>query len=137
MWSRGARITESMSLVAAGTEVIGDIHFSGELEIQGTVCGNITASQDSARVRIVKGGQVKGEVRAPLIIISGDVQGDIHASEQVELVSEARVQGNIHYRAIEIARGAQLNGKLIHVAEPQQVVVEGEPEVMELDPATG
>lgn len=137
MWGRGARITESMSLVAAGTEVIGDIHFSGELEVQGMVCGNITASQDNARVRIVKGGQVKGEVRAPLIVISGDVQGDIHASEQVELVSEARVQGNIHYRAIEIARGAQLNGKLIHVAEPQQVVVEDECEVMGLDPAIG
>jgi cytoskeletal protein CcmA (bactofilin family) len=42
------------------------------------------------------------------------VTGDIHASARVELGTTAKVAGNVHYGLIEMAMGAQINGKLIH-----------------------
>ena len=46
--------------------------------------------------------------------ISGNVKGDIDASERIELGAKARVLGNVNYTVIETAVGAQINGKLIH-----------------------
>src|ERR1700677_3452361 len=50
--------------------------------------------------------------------INGIVKGDIEAGDRVELGSKARVLGNVHYTVIETAVGAQINGKLIHRANP-------------------
>lgn len=121
MWSRRqARAGNSAltTLIAVGTEVSGDIRFGGDLEVQGVVRGNIYAvAQDDQRglgcVRIVEGGRVEGEVRAPLVIVDGIVDGDIHSEEQVELAARAEVNGNIHYRTIQVVKGAQFNGNLI------------------------
>jgi len=127
-WKRKARgHAGGVTLVATGTEISGDIHFSGELEVQGVVRGNVQASSpEDAMLRIVEGGRVEGQIHAPIVLVDGEVSGDIHAGEQVELLSGARVEGNIHYQAIEIARGAQLTGRLIHTTEVRLSVVEGE-----------
>ena len=45
-----------------------------------------------------------------VITVIGDVQG----SEHVELASKARVTGNVYYNLIEMAIGAEVNGKLVH-----------------------
>jgi cytoskeletal protein CcmA (bactofilin family) len=53
------------------------------------------------------------------IILNGIVKGDIDATLRVELGEKARVLGNVRYSAIETAVGAQINGKLIHRADPK------------------
>jgi len=105
----------STTLISKDSEIVGDIKFSGDLEVQGLVTGNIYAKADSgATVRIVDGGRVEGEVHAPKVIINGIVRGDIHCAEHVELAVKANVEGNIHYNLIEMVKGAQLNGSLIY-----------------------
>ena len=105
----------STTLISKDSEIIGDINFSGDLEIQGKVKGNIIAKSDSnATVRVVEGGQVNGEIRAPKIIVNGDVSGDVHCSEHVELAAQAKVEGNVNYNLIEMVKGAQVNGNLVY-----------------------
>ena len=119
------------TLIAGGTHVVGDIHFSGNLEIEGQVTGNIIAEEDSgARVRVLPEGRVTGDVRVPVIVINGHIEGDIYSSSQVELADKAVVQGNLHYVLIEIEKGAEMNGNFVHQkasdntnGEPNKVVV--------------
>jgi len=105
----------STTLIAAGTHVVGDIHFSGNLEVEGQVTGNIVAEEDSsARVRILPEGRVVGDVRVPVVVINGHIEGNIYSSTQVELADKAVVEGNLHYLLIEIEKGAQMNGNFVH-----------------------
>ncbi|MEE4659841.1 MAG: polymer-forming cytoskeletal protein [Halieaceae bacterium] len=109
--------SNATTLVSRDTEIVGDIHFSGNLDIEGTVRGNILArSGKDAVVRVVDKGLVEGEIHAPSVIINGAVTGDVHSSKHLELASKARVQGNVHYALVEMAIGAEVNGSLTHAA---------------------
>ncbi|MEH6468516.1 MAG: polymer-forming cytoskeletal protein [Porticoccus sp.] len=118
-------VAGNTTLIAGGTHVIGDIHFSGNLEVEGRVTGNVVAEEGAdARVRILPDGKLVGEVRAPIVIINGHIEGNIYSSHQVELADKAVVEGNLHYVLIEIEKGAQVNGSFVHQAteEPSNVV---------------
>ena len=105
------------TLVAPTAEIKGDISFSGGLHVQGTVEGNISVANDGGRLVIGESGVVKGEVRVPRIVINGRVEGDVHATEQLELAEKAVVEGNVYYNLIEMVVGAQVNGKLVRQGE--------------------
>lgn len=101
------------TLISQTTEITGDLHFSGALEIEGKIFGNIYADSDSsAQVRLRDTGLVKGSIQAPLIIINGIVEGDVHASKHLELAAKGRVNGNVHYHQIEMVRGSEVNGSM-------------------------
>jgi len=112
------RGTATPTLIAKGTCIVGEIHFSGSLEIEGQVRGNIAAGDDAdACVRIRDTGVVVGQVQAPVVIVSGSIEGDIYAAKQVELASLAVVKGDIHYALLEIEKGAQVNGGFVQQEE--------------------
>jgi cytoskeletal protein CcmA (bactofilin family) len=67
--------------------------------------------------RISVEGLVEGDVRAPRIVIDGEVIGDVHASEHLELGARARVRGNLYYGLMEMAMGAQIEGSLCHLKD--------------------
>ena len=127
------------TLVSRDTVVVGDIHFSGILDVEGVVQGNIVARPESdALVRVVDKGRVEGEIRAPGVIINGSVEGDVHSTSRLELASRGRVQGNVFYTTVEMAAGSEVNGSLTHITEPDpaaekapdpsvQVIEAGEP----------
>ena len=48
------------------------------------------------------------------------VQGDVHSSERLELAAKARVDGNVHYKVVEMAAGSRLSGRLLHVESVAQ-----------------
>jgi cytoskeletal protein CcmA (bactofilin family) len=105
------------TLISKATEITGDVHFSGTLEIEGKIFGNIYADDDaSAEVRIRETGLVKGEIQAPLILINGVVEGDVYSSNHLELAGKARVKGNVFYNLIEMVMGSEVNGSLCHKA---------------------
>jgi len=112
------------TLIGAGTRVHGDIQFVGGLHVDGRVQGNIVAAGErqadkkSASLSISDSGEVEGSVHAPHVILNGTVVGDIVADRRVELGATAKVDGNVYYGLIEMAMGAQINGKLIHYPAP-------------------
>jgi cytoskeletal protein CcmA (bactofilin family) len=114
----GFGISGGTTLISQNTVVIGDVHFSGSLDVEGTVQGNIVAQEgNDAQVRILGKGRVEGEIRAPNVIVNGAVEGDVHSSKQLELASKAQVNGNVFYTLVEMAAGSAVNGSLTHVVE--------------------
>lgn len=108
------------SLIGQNSQIIGDCRFSGGLHIDGNVKGNVLADEDDhAMLTLSDRGTIEGEVKVPFIILNGVVKGDVHAREHVELSSSARVEGNVHYRLIEMAMGAEVNGKLLRIPEEE------------------
>ncbi len=107
------------TLVGPRAVIRGDIRFSGGLYVEGAIHGKVLADDGSAAVlTIAEDGRIEGEVRAPVVVISGQMTGDVYASERVELAANARVQGNIHYKVVEMAAGATITGRLIHADAP-------------------
>jgi cytoskeletal protein CcmA (bactofilin family) len=107
------------TLVGPRAVIRGDINFSGGLYVEGTIYGKVVADEGSAAVlTLAEDGRIEGEVRAPVVVISGTMTGDVYASERVELAANARVQGNIHYKVVEMAAGAMITGRLIHAEAP-------------------
>ena len=116
--------TKIDSLVGRNTELQGDIRFSGGLHVDGVLKGNVISETGSASVlTLSEHGTIEGEVKVPNVILNGVVVGDVHASEHVELAPNARVTGNVYYSLIEMAMGAEVNGSLVHKAEPEEVPV--------------
>jgi len=108
----------STTLISKSTEIVGDIHFTGNLEVEGRVKGNIFAAEGSdARVRVMEKGLVEGEIKAPTVVVNGDVTGDIHSDKHIELAAKALVHGNVHYNLIEMVKGAQVNGSLLYAGK--------------------
>ena len=108
------------TLVSKATEIIGDIHFSGELIIEGRVKGSIYAEDDSSAViRVADKGSVEGEICVPSAVINGLVQGDVRSRNHLELAAKAVVAGNVHYNLIEIVMGSEVNGNLMHISSDQ------------------
>jgi cytoskeletal protein CcmA (bactofilin family) len=106
------------SLIGQNSQIIGDFRFSGGLHVDGTVKGNVLADDDEhAMLTLSDRGTIEGEVKVPFIILNGVVKGDVYAREHVELASSARVEGNVFYRLIEMSMGAEVNGKLVRLAE--------------------
>ncbi len=105
------------TLIGAGTRIVGDVQFKGGLHVDGAIQGNVDAQgSEAATLSVSDGGLIEGSVRAPNVVLNGTVNGDIHAAQRVELGATAKVAGNVHYGLIEMAMGAQINGKLIHTA---------------------
>lgn len=109
------------SLVGQHTEIAGDVRFSGGLHVDGAVRGNVVAGADErSTLTLSEHGTIEGEVRVPYVILNGLVKGDVYATDHVELAANARVEGDVYYNLIEIAMGAEVNGKLVRIAEPER-----------------
>lgn len=120
------------TLIGRHTHITGDISFSGGLRIDGKVSGNITASSDnSAVLTLSEHGAIEGELRIPNLVINGQVNGNIYASEHIELAAKARINGNVYYHVIEMAIGAEVNGLLIRAREEGEEILNVEHEVFE------
>lgn len=136
MWGNKKGSTKRIdSLIGKNTQVTGDLDFSGGLLVDGKIIGNITASDDdSATITISENGLVQGEIQIPNIIINGTVEGNVYASNHVDLAKKARVYGNVYYKLFEMAMGAEVNGNLVHVSSEEQLgTVEAKPEPARLE----
>ena len=103
------------TLIGRQTEVLGDVHFSGGLHVDGKIKGKVIANSDkAASLSVAESGAIEGDVRVPIIVLNGSVSGDVHASEKITLAAKARVTGNVFYKIIEMEGGALVNGSMVH-----------------------
>lgn len=118
MFNKDNRSESGITLVATNCELVGDVHFSDQLLVNGTIKGNIYAQAGSkALITISEKGRVKGEIRVPHVIVNGKVFGDIRSDKHIELAGKAEVQGNVYYNLIEMVKGSRVDGKLVHLKE--------------------
>lgn len=118
------------TLIGAAARVDGNIHFTGGLRIDGIVKGSVVA-EGLGTVVVSEEASVEGEIRVGHAVINGRVVGPIHGSESVELQAKANVNGDVHYKSLEVHLGAIVQGRLVHA---QEVRAE---KVVTLKPGTG
>ena len=127
MFGKKNRGEAGVTLVATNCELVGDIHFSDQLLINGVVKGNIYAQSGSkATVTVSEKGRVRGEIRVPNVIVNGKVFGDINSDRHVELAAKAEVKGNVYYNLIEMVLGSWVDGHLVHIREKRNEVTSGQ-----------
>ena len=115
---RKPRPTRVDSLIGRHSRVLGEFRFSEGLHIDGLIKGDVVSDVgESATLTLSESGTVEGHVRVPFVIISGVVKGDVYADDYVELGPTARIEGDVYYGLIEMAMGAEVNGKLVRIIE--------------------
>ena len=120
---RKPRTSRVDSLVGKKARVLGEIRFSEGLHIDGLIKGNVVSDDDQpATLSVSDSGTIEGHVKVPNVIISGIVKGDVYSSEYVELGPTARIEGDVYYGLIEMAMGAEVNGKLVRIIDSDKKV---------------
>jgi cytoskeletal protein CcmA (bactofilin family) len=114
------RGSSETSLIARGTVIRGDLRFTGALHLDGRIEGSVMAEGDDAMVTLSEHGEVQGEVHVPQAVINGHITGDVHVSVRLELAPLARIDGDLRYHTLEMAAGAQVNGRIARQAEQAQ-----------------
>ena len=106
------------TLISAGTEISGDLTFSGGMRIDGIVRGNVTATGnvDGALV-LSQAARVEGEIKVTHAVVNGTILGPLQAKDYVELQSKAKVTGDVSYRTIEVQIGAVAQGRLQYLED--------------------
>lgn len=94
--------------VGGGTVLSGEAVFKGMLRIDGHLTGRINS--DKGTLIVSSGGRVDADVEVATAKINGIVNGDIVASERLELGRAAHVHGNIQTPVLVIEQGAIFEG---------------------------
>lgn len=104
----------TFSVLGADVVIKGDISASADLHVDGTVEGDIKCAS------LVQGesSQISGSIMAETARLSGKVAGAITARELVILKS-AIIEGDVHYDALTIEQGAQVDGRFAPNAQRQ------------------
>ena len=113
------------SLIGNGTTLTGDITFTGGLRIDGTVVGNVHASNGEASTLVIsEQAKVVGGVKVSHLVVNGEIEGPVQASDYLELQAHARVKGDIQYKRLEMHVGATVEGRLVVESPAASSVVE-------------
>ena len=104
--SRPAPRSSNLSTLSAGVKYEGNISGAGELQVDGSLKGDVRVS----RVVIGEGGSVEGTVHADVLDVRGRISGAIVA-KQVKLYATARVEGDITQEQLAIDQGAWFQGR--------------------------
>lgn len=110
----------------------GELSGSEDLYIDGNVEGNIELP--GSNLMVGPNGRVRAGIRARGVIIEGKVDGDIEATERVELRKTAVLMGSIVTQRVSIEDGAYFKGgvdvkRQAAPAAQQQPAVQPRPEV--------
>lgn len=95
------------AFIDQGSEFEGKLSFRDTVRIDGTFSGEI--SSDNTLI-VGESGQIHATIKSVCVVISGLVEGNVTASEQIMLHKTAQVTGDLDAPAIMMEEGAQLNG---------------------------
>jgi cytoskeletal protein CcmA (bactofilin family) len=115
----------TFSVIGADVAIRGDIEASADLHVDGSVVGDLVCAS------LVQGesSRIEGAITADTARLAGTLKGTITARELVVLKS-ARIEGDVHYEALTIEQGAQVDGKFApDAAKPRAAV---QPAVLDL-----
>lgn len=99
----------TFSMIGSDVTIVGNVTASADLHIDGRIEGDITCAS------LVQGetSELEGAVVAETARLSGRVDGSITARELV-ILKTARINGDVHYDALTIEQGAEVQGRFAH-----------------------
>ena len=103
--------------VGSGTVITGEASFKSMLRVDGRFSGRISSA--GGALIVGAGGQVDANIEVAVATIHGVVNGDIIASDRIELGRAAKLNGNIQTPSLMIEQGAIFEGscKMLKAAE--------------------
>ncbi|HHS88747.1 MAG TPA: polymer-forming cytoskeletal protein [Rhodobacteraceae bacterium] len=101
------------SVLSSDLVVTGNMKTTGDVQIEGTVEGDIRAHL----LTVGEGATVKGECIADDVVVNGRVVGRVRGLK-VRLTSTARVEGDIIHKTIAIESGAHFEGSVQRQDDP-------------------
>lgn len=105
---RGGRRTATTH-IAAGSRVVGDVAGSTDLIVEGRVEGKLDMKSG---VMVGASGVVDGEIRARTVRVGGKVHGNVEGLDEIEILPEGRVEGDVVSPRVMISPGAYFKGKV-------------------------
>ena len=101
------------SVLSSDLHVTGNMKTTGDIQVEGTVEGDIRAHL----LTIGESATIKGEVVADDVVINGRIVGRVRGLK-VRLTSTARVEGDIIHKTIAIESGAHFEGSVQRQDDP-------------------
>ncbi len=101
------------SVLSSDLMITGNIKTTGDIQIEGTVEGDIRAHM----LTVGESATIKGEIMADDIVVNGRVIGRVRGLK-VRLTSTARVEGDIIHKTIAIESGAHFEGSVQRQEDP-------------------
>jgi len=99
-----------MTLISKSVTIKGEVLCDEDLYIDGQVEGTINPK--GYRLTIGPNGRVKANITARAVVVQGRLEGNIHASDRVDLKQSATVVGDIVTQLISIDEGVTLTGRV-------------------------
>jgi len=105
-----APLSGDLAQIGKSVVIKGELSGSEDLYVDGHVEGSIQLKGNA--LTIGPNGQVKASVEAKAIVVHGKLEGNVQASDRVELRKSAVVSGDVSTARIAIEEGAFLKGKV-------------------------
>jgi len=90
--------------------ITGEVRCEGDLIIHGAVTGGVMVREGELVVETT--GRARADLRAPRVVVRGQVRGAIAATERIAVASGARVEGSLSAPVIVIEDGARVDGDI-------------------------
>ena len=107
------------SIIGADLKIVGNLVCEGDIDVQGTVQGDIEAKS----VTIENDARVDGSIQAESLIVSGTVEGGMEASS-ISLTSTATVTGEIIHETLSVDPGATLEARLSRISKEKRIAAQ-------------
>lgn len=108
--SPSAPAARNLSCLGASLEIKGKISGDEDLQIDGKVEGAIALN--GQKLTVGRSGQLNSEIFARDVIVYGNVTGNVHASDRVEIKKDGSVTGDITTARISVEDGAYFKGRI-------------------------
>jgi cytoskeletal protein CcmA (bactofilin family) len=101
---------EFPTIIGADAAFKGEISFDKALRIEGGFEGQI---RSKGTLSIAEGAKVTADIEAANIKLEGECKGNVTATEKLQLMSTARMEGDLRVNRLEIADGAIFMGNVM------------------------
>jgi cytoskeletal protein CcmA (bactofilin family) len=110
--------SRNAATIGKAVKIVGQIYTKEDLNVDGDVEGTIESTDN--KVTIGTTGRVQASVKAREVVIFGHVQGNVEATDKVDIRREAKLVGDIITARISIEDGALFKGSIdIRKPEPK------------------
>ena len=107
MFSKPTGSAGPVTVIAASTELQGDLRVRGALRVEGAVYGNVRAD---GHMSLGPSGRIVGEVRANTLAMAGRIDGIVQVRGHLHVLSGGIVHGHARYQSLQIERGGVMDG---------------------------
>lgn len=100
----------SGAAIGPSISIKGDLSGDEDVVIQGRIEGKVILRENN--VTVDKSGLVKADIYGKLIMVEGEVEGNLFGQDQIVVRSSGKVRGNLSAPRISIEDGARFKGNI-------------------------